>query len=64
MKMKEKVYIETSIPSYITAKDNSNPVIFGHQIVSREWWINEKEKKGLPFKVFYNPYSFGKLNDI
>lgn len=42
--MKEKIYIETSIPSYITAKDSSDPVIYGHQIVSREWWNNEKEK--------------------
>lgn len=42
--MKEKIYIETSIPSYISAEDNDNPVIYGHQIVSREWWANEKEK--------------------
>ena len=36
--MKPKVYIETSIPSYLTARRSRDLVIAGNQETTREWW--------------------------
>lgn len=32
------VYIETSIPSYLTAWPATNLVAAAHQVLTREWW--------------------------
>ena len=36
--MKQKVYIETTIISYITAKLSTNTIIAGRQVLTQEWW--------------------------
>lgn len=36
--MKPKVYIETSIPSYLTAWRSRDLVVAGNQETTREWW--------------------------
>ena len=36
--MKPKVYIETSIPSYLTAWHNRDIVVAGNQKTTKEWW--------------------------
>ena len=36
--MVERVYIETTFVSYLTAWPNRDAVIAGHQKVTREWW--------------------------
>nr|VFJ66948.1 MAG: PIN domain-containing protein [Candidatus Kentron sp. FW] len=41
--MKQKVYIETSIPSYLTAWRSRNLVIAGNQETTKEWWERRKD---------------------
>jgi predicted nucleic acid-binding protein len=36
--MKPSVYLETTIPSYYTARPNRDVVIAGHQATTRAWW--------------------------
>lgn len=36
--MKPKVYIETTVASYLTAWSSRDVVIAGHQQVTRDWW--------------------------
>ncbi len=36
--MKPKVYIETTVVSYLTAWPSRDLVIAGHQQITREWW--------------------------
>ena len=36
--MKPKVYIETTVVSYLTSRDSSTPLIAGRQQITREWW--------------------------
>ncbi len=41
--MKPKVYIETSVISYLTAKLNRDVVIMAHQQLTTEWWNKRDE---------------------
>src|SRR5580704_17219754 len=36
--MAERVYIETTVVSYLTARPNRDVVIAGHQQINHEWW--------------------------
>ena len=40
--MRKKVYIETTIPSYITTDLSNDIIILGHQIITIEWWKTNK----------------------
>lgn len=46
--MKAKVYVETSVISYLTSRPNRDVVIAGHQQTTRDWWENRKES----FNIF------------
>jgi len=42
--MKEIVYIETTITSYLVARPSRDLVLSAHQQLTREWWENERVK--------------------
>ena len=38
--MKPRVYVETSVISYLTARPSLDPIVFGQQELTRSWWAN------------------------
>jgi len=45
--MKQTVYIETSVISYLTSNPSRDIVIAGHQQTTYEWWNQSRDKRGL-----------------
>jgi PIN domain len=48
--MKPRVYIETSVISYLTARPSRDLIMAAHQEVTREWWQNQRSA----FELFYS----------
>ena len=46
--MKSRLYLETTIPSYLTSRPSRDLIIAGHQQVTREWW----ERRSGAFQVY------------
>ena len=42
MLMKPKVYIETTIPSYLSAFPSRDIIICAHQQLTKEWWLESR----------------------
>lgn len=45
--MKPRVYVETSVISYLTSRPNRDLVIAGNQQVTQEWWHKRRAKYDL-----------------
>jgi predicted nucleic acid-binding protein len=45
--MKPKVYVETSVLSYLAARSSRDTVTAGRQLTTRRWWEAEREKYAL-----------------
>jgi hypothetical protein len=50
--MKPKVYIETTIPSYLAARLSRDLVIAGNQELTHEWWAGRKDDFDLYISQF------------
>ena len=50
--MKPRVYLETTIPSYLTAWISRDLVMAGHQQTTREWW----ETRRADFQLFVSQF--------
>ena len=46
--MAPRVYVETTVISYLTARLSRNVVYRGHQHITREWWDDRRQN----FEVF------------
>jgi len=52
MKEKEKVYIETSVISYLTSFPSRDLIIAAHQQITKDWW----EKRKNYFDIFISQF--------
>jgi hypothetical protein len=39
-----KVYVETSVISYLTSRMSRDLIVAGHQQITQEWWTNRRDK--------------------
>jgi predicted nucleic acid-binding protein len=42
--MREKIYVETSVISYLTSRLSRDLIVAGHQQITQEWWANQRDK--------------------
>jgi hypothetical protein len=50
--MAQRVYIETTIPSYLTAWPSRDLIIAGHQQMTKEWWRTRRDEFELCISQF------------
>jgi hypothetical protein len=50
--MAQRVYLETTIPSYLTAWPSRDLIIAGHQQVTKEWWRTRRNEFELCISQF------------
>lgn len=55
----ESVYIETSIPSYLTAKGSRDLILAAHQQITEEWWENRNRFELFVSEIVLNEISLG-----
>jgi hypothetical protein len=46
------VYVETTIPSFLTARPSNDLIIAGKQEITRRWW----EQRRMKYRLFISQY--------
>lgn len=54
---KPRLYLETTIPSYLAARPSRDLIVAGHQQVTREWWDHARHS----FDVYVSPVVLNEL---
>ena len=49
--MKQIVYVESSVISYLTSRPNRDVIIAGRQSVTLDWWENQRHRFELRISV-------------
>jgi len=52
--LKPKLYLETTIPSYLVTPLSRDLIVAAHQQITREWWTNQK----VEFDIFVSQFVF------
>jgi hypothetical protein len=50
--VKQRVYVETTIVSYLTARPSRDLILAAHQEVTRQWWNEHRQQFGLYVSQF------------
>lgn len=50
--MKPRLYLETTIPSYLTSRPSRDLIVAGHQQVIRDWW----DKRRGDFQIYISQF--------
>jgi hypothetical protein len=59
MSEKKSLYIETTIPSYATAWDSRNPITFGRQVQTRNFWKQDSQR----YILYVSDYVINECSD-
>ncbi len=49
--MKSTLYLETTIPSYLTARQSRDIIVLAHQQITQEWW----EVRRMHYEIYISP---------
>ncbi len=41
---KPSVYVETTVIGYLTARQQPDPIVAGHQLATKKWWLNASDR--------------------
>ena len=50
--MKPKLYLETTIPSFLTARPSREVLVAGQQQATRDWWSERRQRYDLYVSAF------------
>lgn len=55
--MRKKVYIESTIPSYLTGRPSRDIIVASHQQLTEEWWVDRRHS----FDLFISQFVFDEI---
>lgn len=57
--MNQRVYLETTIVSYLTARPSRDLILAAHQEVTRQWWEGQREQ----FRLYVSQFVLDEAGD-